>query len=56
MERAPYADMQSVSRMLENNMINTNILGREISDIRAAEKILKDHDIEFTRFEGTMPA
>ncbi|WP_394245649.1 hypothetical protein [Vibrio astriarenae] len=46
---------QSVSKMLKNNMINMNIFGREISDIRAAEKVMKDHDIEFTRFEGAIP-
>ncbi|PTP18762.1 hypothetical protein CWO07_24915 [Vibrio splendidus] len=46
---------QSVSRMLEKNMINMNIFGREISDIRAAEKVMKDHYIEFTRFEGAIP-
>ncbi|WP_413114093.1 hypothetical protein [Thaumasiovibrio sp. DFM-14] len=45
----------SVMRMLENNMINPNVFGREISDIRAAEKIMTDHRIEFTKFEGVLP-
>jgi integrase len=45
----------SMMNMLKNNMINPNIFGREISDIRAAEKIMTDHGIEFTKFEGALP-
>ena len=45
----------SMINMLKNNMINPNIFGREISDIRAAEKIMTDHGIEFTKFEGALP-
>lgn len=45
----------SVMKMLENNIINPNVFGREISDIRAAEKILTDHGYEFTKFEGALP-
>ncbi|EAP96285.1 hypothetical protein V12B01_25004 [Vibrio splendidus 12B01] len=44
----------SVMKMLANNMINPNVFGREISDIRAAEKIMTDHGIEFTKFEGAL--
>lgn len=45
----------SVMNMLANNMINPNVFGREISDIRAAEKIMSDHGVEFTKFEGALP-
>ena len=37
--------------MKELGLYNRNTLARELTDIRAAEKVMCDHNIEFRRFE-----
>ncbi|HGS5146343.1 TPA: hypothetical protein ACMDT9_002175 [Vibrio parahaemolyticus] len=39
-----------ISSMLSNNTINSNILARELSDLRAAEHVMRQHNIEFSEF------
>lgn len=39
-----------IRTMLSNNTINNNTLGRELSDLRAAEHVMRQHNIEFTEF------
>ncbi|WP_286236206.1 hypothetical protein [Vibrio fluvialis] len=39
-----------ISKMLANTTINKNTLGRELSDLRAAEHVMRKHNIEFTEF------
>ena len=36
--------------MKELGFYNQNTLARELSDVRAAEKVMKDHNIDFNRF------
>jgi integrase len=40
-----------LQQMKEMGFYNQNTLARELSDIRAAEKVMRDHTIEFERFE-----
>lgn len=40
-----------LQQMKEMGFYNRNTLARELSDIRAAEKVMGDHTIEFERFE-----
>lgn len=40
-----------MQQMKEMGFYNQNTLARELSDIRAAEKVMRDHSIEFERFE-----
>ncbi len=40
-----------LQQMKEMGFYNQNTLARELTDIRAAEKVMRDHDIEFKRFE-----
>jgi integrase len=40
-----------LQQMKEMGFYNQNTLARELSDIRAAEKVMRDHNIEFERFE-----
>ena len=40
-----------IQQMKEMGFYNQNTLARELTDIRAAEKIMNDHNIEFERFE-----
>ncbi|EJG1206612.1 hypothetical protein [Vibrio parahaemolyticus] len=42
-----------ISKMLANSTINKNTLGRELSDLRAAEHVMRKHNIEFTEFVFT---
>lgn len=42
-----------ISKMLANSTINKNTLGRELSDLRAAEHVMREHNIEFTEFVFT---
>ncbi len=39
-----------ISKMLANSTINKNTLGRELSDLRAAEHVMRAHNIEFAEF------
>ncbi|MCL9777570.1 hypothetical protein [Vibrio methylphosphonaticus] len=39
-----------ISKMLANSTINKHTLGRELSDLRAAEHVMRKHSIEFTEF------
>ncbi|TOC25042.1 hypothetical protein CGJ88_24895, partial [Vibrio parahaemolyticus] len=39
-----------ISKMLANSTINRHTLGRELSDLRAAEHVMRKHNIEFTEF------
>lgn len=39
-----------IRTMLSKNSINSNTLGRELSDLRAAEYVMRQHNIEFTEF------
>lgn len=39
-----------ISKMLANSTINKHTLGRELSDLRAAEHVMRKHNIEFTEF------
>lgn len=41
----------NLNMMMESGLINKHTLARELSDVRAAEKVMKDHNIDFTRFE-----
>ena len=40
-----------LQQMKEMGFYNQNTLARELSDIRAAEKVMRDHTIDFERFE-----
>ncbi|HHX8346889.1 TPA: site-specific integrase [Vibrio diabolicus] len=40
-----------LQQMKEMGFYNQNTLARELTDIRAAEKVMRDHNIEFERFE-----
>lgn len=40
-----------LQQMKELGFYNCNTLARELTDIRAAEKVMSDHNIEFKRFE-----
>ncbi|MGI2213443.1 hypothetical protein [Shewanella oncorhynchi] len=40
-----------LQQMKEMGFYNQNTLARELADIRAAEKVMRDHDIKFKRFE-----
>lgn len=40
-----------IQQMKEMGFYNQNTLARELTDIRAAEKVMKDHNIAFERFE-----
>jgi integrase len=40
-----------LQKMKELGFYNQNTLARELTDIRAAEKVMSDHNIEFERFE-----
>jgi hypothetical protein len=40
-----------LQKMKEMGFYNQNTLARELTDIRAAEKVMSDHNIEFERFE-----
>jgi integrase len=40
-----------LQQMKELGFYNQNTLARELSDIRASEKVMRDHNIEFERFE-----
>ena len=40
-----------LQQMKELGFYNRNTLARELTDIRAAEKVMRDHNIEFKRFE-----
>lgn len=42
---------KKLQQMKEMGFYNQNTLARELSDIRAAEKVMRDHTIEFERFE-----
>ncbi|HHF3083425.1 TPA: hypothetical protein ACPJ1F_001612 [Vibrio diabolicus] len=44
------ACVKLISKMLANTTINKNTLGRELSDLRAAEHVMRKHNIEFTEF------
>lgn len=44
------AKLQQMKKM---GFYNRNTLARELTDIRAAEKVMQDHNIEFKRFELT---
>ncbi len=44
----------SLSKMFDSGFINKNVLARELCDLRAAEKVLSDHDIKFKVFEITL--
>ncbi|WP_241652022.1 hypothetical protein [Pseudoalteromonas phenolica] len=39
-----------IQQMKELGFYNQNTLARELSDIRAAEKVMRDHNIEFEQF------
>ena len=39
-----------IQQMKEMGFYNQNTLARELTDIRAAEKVMRDHDIEFEQF------
>lgn len=41
----------SITKMMMSGFVNRHTLGREISDLRAAEKVMRNHHIEFIRFE-----
>ena len=45
---------KNLNMMMESGLINKHTLARELSDVRAAEKVMKDHNIEFKRFEVVM--
>ncbi len=40
-----------LQQMKEMGFYNKNTLARELTDVRAAEKVMRDHGIEFKRFE-----
>ncbi|NGZ19107.1 site-specific integrase [Vibrio aestuarianus] len=40
-----------LQQMKDMGFYNQNTLARELTDIRAAEKVMRDHNIEFERFE-----
>ena len=40
-----------LQQMKEMGFYNQNTLARELTDIRAAEKVMRDHHIEFKRFD-----
>jgi len=42
---------ERLQRMKDMGFYNQNTLARELTDIRAAEKVMRDHNIEFERFE-----
>ncbi|WP_182036293.1 hypothetical protein [Vibrio diabolicus] len=44
-----------ISKMLANSTINKNTLGRELSDLRAAEHVMRAHNIEFSEFVVSPP-
>ncbi|MCS0279262.1 hypothetical protein NDJ83_08505 [Vibrio alginolyticus] len=44
------ACVKLISKMLANSTINKHTLGRELSDLRAAEHVMRKHNIEFTEF------
>ena len=39
-----------IQQMKEMGFYNQNTLARELTDIRTAEKVMRDHQIEFERF------
>jgi len=44
------ACVKHIRNMLNNSTINRNTMGRELSDLRAAEHVMRLHKIEFTEF------
>ena len=42
---------KNLNMMMEGGLINKHTLARELSDVRAAEKVMRDHNIDFKRFE-----
>ena len=42
--------INKIQQMKELGFYNQNTLARELSDVRAAEKVMKDHNIDFNRF------
>lgn len=45
---------KNLNMMMESGLINKHTLARELSDVRAAEKVMRDHNIDFKRFEVVM--
>ncbi|NAZ71960.1 hypothetical protein [Vibrio toranzoniae] len=50
-----YACVKNIKKMLNNSTINRNTMGRELSDLRAAEHVMRLHNLEFTEFVLTPP-
>lgn len=44
----------SITTMFDSGFVNRNVLGRELCDLRAAEKVMTDHKIPFKRLELTL--
>ncbi|MFT6906437.1 MAG: integrase [Oleiphilaceae bacterium] len=42
---------ESIRKMMGSGLINKHTLGRELSDLRAAEKVMRNHTIKFERFK-----